>query len=314
MKQQVSIVLLTLMAAGAAGAQEGLPYVQRLHMPSRADDFGDPRAVTADPHTGEIFICDIRRNRVVIFDQQGLFLYQIPGGDVFRAPRDLAVDPEGYILLLATHQEKVGLVWLDFDGKFIESIPLSGLPETAAEPQLVSVAMSPEGDQFYLVDQANLQLWITDREGKLSTAIDLEVEVDLPEGEAQEQVLGHVDVYGNTVVMALPSAGSVFLFDLDGYLKGHVGLRGTAPCQTMFPVAAALTDDDHAVIVDQQRMLIMIWNTRNNECLGEYSGIGNMPGYVYRPVDLALDGAGRVYVSQGFEGRVQVFAGSMRAP
>jgi DNA-binding beta-propeller fold protein YncE len=314
MKQQISIALMILMAASAAGAQQGLPYVQRLHTPSLADDFGDPRAVTADPHTSEIFICDIRKNRVLIFDKQGLFLYQIPGGDVFRAPRDLAVDPEGYILLLATHQEKVGLIRLDFDGKFLESIPLTGLPETASEPHLVSVAMSPEGDQFYLMDQANLRLWITDREGKLSTAIDLEVEVNLPEGEAQEQVLGHVDVYGNRVVVATPSAGTVYLFDLDGNPTGHVGVRGTAPCQTMFPIAAALTDDDHAVIVDQQRMLIMIWDVRNNKCLGEYSGIGNAPGYVYRPSDMALDGEGRVYVTQGFEGRVQVFAGSMRAP
>jgi hypothetical protein len=314
MKQQVAIVLLILMTAGAAGAQEGLTYVQRIHMPSKADDFGYPRSVTADPHTGEIFICDIRMNRVVIFDGQGLFLYQIPGGDIFRAPRDLALDPEGYILLLATHQEKVGLVRLDFDGKFIESIPLSGLPETASEPQLFSVAMSMDGDQFYLMDQANLTLWITDRKGKYSNAVDLKTDVDLLEDDPQEQVLGHVDVYANTVVVAVPTAGTVFLFDLDGYPKGSVGIRGTAPCQTMFPVAAALTTDDHALILDQQRMHIMIWNISSNECLGQYSGIGNKPGYVYQPIDLALDGAGRAYVTQGFEGRVQVFAGSKRAP
>lgn len=314
MKQQISIFLLILMVAGSAAAQQGLPYVQRIHMPARADDFGDPRAVAADHHTGEVFICDIRKNRVGIFDKQGLFLYQIPGGDVFRAPRDVAVDPDGYILLLANHQEKVGLVLLDFDGKYMETISLSGLPETASEPRLLSVAMSPDGDQFYLMDQANLKLWITDRKGKITTAIDLVVEVDLPLNQAQEQIVGHVDVYGDTLVVASPSAGQVFLYDLDGYPKGHVGIRGTAPCQTMFPVAAALTDDDHAVILDQQRMLIMIWNVPDNECLGEYSGIGNMPGFVYQPSDLALDGSGRVYITQGYDGRVQVFAGSMRAP
>jgi hypothetical protein len=314
LKQQIWIILLILMAAGTAGSQEGLTYVQRVYMPSKADDFSFPESVTADPHTGEIFICDIRKNRVVIFDRQGLFLYQIPGGDVFRAPRDLALDPEGYILLLATHQEKVGLIRLDFDGKFIESIPLSGLPDTAVEPQILSVAMSTDGNQFYLLDQANLALWITDSRGRFSSAIDIATEVDLPEGDPREQLLAHVDVYANTVVIAIPTAGAVFLFDLDGYPKGSVGVRGTAPCQTMFPVAAALTNDGHAIILDQQRMLIMIWNVPNNECLGEYSGIGNKPGYVYRPLDLALDGAGRAYVTQGFEGRVQVFAGSMRAP
>jgi hypothetical protein len=218
------------------------------------------------------------------------------------------VDPEGYILLLARSELEVRLLLLDFDGKFIEFVDLSGLPASVREPQIVSVAMSPEGDQFYLLDQANLHVWITNRKGEVVGMINLAIEID--EGELLEQVLGHVDVYGDTVLVPVPTQGTVYLYDLDGKPKGWVGIQGTAPCRTMFPVAAALTNDGRAVIADLQRMLIMIWDTSNNTCLGEYSGIGNGPGFVYQPHDLALDGAGRVYVSQVYEGRVQVWAGS----
>jgi hypothetical protein len=280
-------------------------------MPSRADDFSNPKSVTADLHTGEIFICDLRNNRIVIFDHQGLFLYMIPGGEVFRTPIDIAVDPQGYILLLARNELAVRLLLLDFDGKFIEFVDLSGLPASVREPRIISVAMSPDGGQFYLLDEANLHVWITTRKGEVVGMINLTLEMD--EGDLLEQILSHVDVYGDTVMVPIPTLGTVYLYDLDGKSKGWVGIRGTAPCQTMFPVAAALADDGRAVIADLQRMLIMIWDTSNNKCLGEYSGIGSRPGFVYQPHDLALDGAGRVYVSQIYEGRVQVWTGSASA-
>ena len=50
------------------------------------------------------------------------FLYQITGGQRFSGPRDLAVDPNGYILLAARFGDDTGLAWLDFDGRFINTV------------------------------------------------------------------------------------------------------------------------------------------------------------------------------------------------
>ena len=288
-----------------------IEYSARLRMPSRLDRLGFSRAVTADLHTGEIFVCDTYGQRIVIFDRLGLFLYQIPGGDHFRTPLDIAVDPDGYLLVLAWRGREEEILRLDFDGKLLGALALSGLPEEAAPPALVSIALSPSGQQLYALDQANQRLWIAGRDGAVEASFDLAA--DLTEKDARESLLGHVDVYADTVLVALPTAGRVRLLDLNGRPKGTVGLKGTAPCQTAFPVAAALGSDGNLVIVDLQRMLFMVWDPRANRCLGEYSGIGNAPGFVYQPRDLALDGEGRIYVSQGFEGRVQVFAGGSPA-
>ncbi len=304
-----AVTLATLWAAGA-GAQTGPSYTSRLHMPSRLDELGFSRSVTADLHTGEVFVCDGRRHRLVIFDRNGLFLYQIPGGKNFRAPLDVAVDPDGYILLLARHQSEPALLRLDFDGKLLEQIILTGLTEDGA-PDLVSIALSPAGDRIYALDQAHLRLWIAGRDGAVSGSVDLAAE--LTEDQAQEFLLGHVDVYGDTVLVAAPTAGRVHLYDLAGRHLRSVGLKGTAPCQSAFPVAAALDAGGDVWMVDSQRALFMRWDPRANRCLGETSGFGNAPGYVYKPSDLALDGEGRIYVSQGFEGRVQVFAGAAPA-
>ncbi len=316
-------VLVLIAGRTAQGSTPEIRYAQRLRMPSSQDQLGNPRAVHADLHTGEVFVCDTRRNRVVIFDRQGLYLYQIPGGEIFRAPVDVAVDPEGTILVLgrrgierfAAPAERARsaaaarrLIHLDFDGKFLREVPLSGLPEGSLEPNPISVALAPAGDRLYLVDQANQHLWLADRDGKIRGGIDLAA--DLEPDERREQLIGHVDVYGDTVLVAVPTAGRVLLFDLDGGSRAHLGIKGASPCQLMFAVAAARTANGRILVLDQRRMLYMLWDPGTNRCLAEYSGFGNAPGALYQPADLALDGEGRVWISQGFEGRVQVFAGA----
>jgi DNA-binding beta-propeller fold protein YncE len=309
----ITLAIVLAASAPAAVAAEGdLPaapaYQQLLQLPTRGDQLGFPGSVIADLHTGEVFVPDIRNRRIAIFDHRGMFLYQVTGGEQFTGPRDLAVDPEGYILLTARIDEGVGLAWLDFDGRFIRPVVLAGKElEGAATPDLVSVALSPDGTTLFALDQANLTLWIADREGRVLKAVAL---VEQKESYGQgDFLLGHVDVYGDRVLVAIPSLGRIQVYDLEGRQLHSVGRQGTATCRTGFPMAAALDKDGNIIVIDQQRTLGMVWNMVSNKCLQEFSGIGRSPGAMYQPNDLALDRRGNVYVSQGFEGRVQVYKG-----
>ncbi len=293
-------------AAGTAAAQEPA-YVRRLVLPVAEDQIGYPPGVTADPHTGETFVCDARMNRVLVFDSEGLFLYEMPGSDAFNAPQDVAIDPEGRLVVAASHDLHPAVVELDFDGLFLREVRLSGLPEGAAEPHVGSLAISPRGDRLYLLDGSNLRVWISNRDGEVQGSIDLAA--GLSAEEIRDLIPGHVDVYGETVLVAIPSFSQVRLFDLDGRPVKVVGIRGTAPCTLAFPTAAALAGEDELVIVDQQRMLVLRWSVSSNRCLGEYFGLGDAPGYLYYPMDLALDRSGQLFVSQGYEGRVQMYRG-----
>lgn len=298
---------LAIFAVASPGLCVDKPqYLQRLRLPTLDDDLRHSRSVVADLHTDEVFVCDLHRHRIAIFDRRGVFLYQIPGGNRFRAPRDLAVDPDGFILLAATRDGVPGLIWLDFDGLFVRDLPLSGALLDGTEPVVpVSVALSGDGQTAYVLDQANRKLWIADREGRVRRGVALDE--NLEEEDALEQIFGHVDVYGDTVLVAIPTEGQVFLFDLDGTRRKWVGTKGTATCQTAFPTAGALDREGNVVVVDSQKALGTIWKRDGNRCLLEFSGIGRSPGALYQPADVALDSRGRIYVSQGFEGRVQVF-------
>lgn len=281
-------------------------FVRGLSLPVFGDSIGYPRGVSADLHARELFVCDTRLNRVLIFDREGLFRHEIAGGDVFLAPRDVAVDPEGYLVLAAIRQGRAALLELDFDGLFLREIVLS-LPEGAVEPRYVSVALSSGGERVYALDAENLRLWIARRNGEVEGSVDFAS--GLSERQRYDVILGHVDIYGDTVLVAIPSAAEVRTFELDGTPRKIIGRRGTARCMLAFPVAAALDDRGELVIVDQQRMVVLRWNHEANRCLDEYIGLGAAPGFLYYPMDLALDGSGQIFVSQGFEGRVQMYSG-----
>jgi hypothetical protein len=299
-----ALALATIVSAPVE-AQEPT-FVRGLDLPVFGDSIGYPRGVSADLHARELFVCDTRLNRILIFDREGLFRHEIPGGDVFLAPRDVAVDPEGYLVLAAIRQRRAALLELDFDGLFLREIVLS-LPEGAVEPRVVSVALSPAGDRIYALDSANLVLWIARRNGDVEGSVDLAA--GLSEKERHDVILGHVDVYGDTVLIAIPSTAEVRTFELDGTPRKVIGRRGTARCMVAFPVAAALNDQGELVIVDQQRMVVLRWSHEANRCLDEYIGLGAAPGFLYYPMDLALDGSGQIFVAQGFQGRVQMYSG-----
>jgi len=306
----MSRLLWILLALGAARAAVSQPlpeihYSFRLFLPVQGDFFRKPLAVTADWEVGEIFVSDSLTNRILIFDRDGLFRFELSGGYFFRSPLDLAVDKEGYMFLLAYFRGRRAVSLLDFDGKFIEEIQLSGTTEAEREPRLKSLALSPDGNRLYFLDDANQRMWITDRKGTVLSSQDLAN--DLTEQEALEQVLGRVDVYHDTVLVAVPTAGQVYLYDLDGTWRTGVGIKGTAPCQTPFPIAAALDLSGNVIVADLKMSQLMIWDPATNNCLGAHGALGNAPGAFIRPVDLTLDRSGRIFVTQQFEGRVQAF-------
>jgi len=303
--------ILAVASAVTAAAQEPV-FVRKLVLPVAQDAIGYPHGVTADPHTGEVFVCDSRTSRILIFDADGLFLYEIPGGDRFAAPQDITVDPEGLLVVVASHDRRRAVVELDFDGLFLREVELQNLPESVEAPRISSLALSPTGETLYLLDSVNLRVWMARRSGEITGSIDLAA--GLSEREAEELILGHIDVYGDTLLLAVPSFSQVRMFTLDGKPSKVVGRPGTASCTLAFPTAAALSREGELVVVDQQRMLVMRWNPETNLCLGEYIGLGAAPGYLYYPIDLALDRAGHLFVGQGFDGRVQMYEGLLPAP
>lgn len=307
------LVVCGLLSAVAPSAGVEVRYLRRLALPVSGDDIAYGNCVTADPRTGEAFVCDPRTSRILIFDRNGFFDFQILGGTQVVAPEDVAVDPEGLLLVLARRGQVEVPIELDFDGLYRRDVPLVGLPSDAAPPSLGSIALSPSGDRLYAVDGANLRLWIADRDGRVLSSVDLASGVT-EEDERRNYAPAHVDVYGDRVVVPQPLLGRVLVFTLDGEQVGIVGQRGSAPGQLGYPTAAAIDRDGDVIVLDSQRMIVARWRIAGNRLLSEHLGLGDRPGDLYFPYDMALDPEGRLYVAQSADGKVQVFDGFGAAP
>lgn len=305
----VPALILWVTLCTGAGAQ--VEYLKTLRVPTAGDAFLYPKAVTADLNTGEVFVCDTRGHRVLIFDAEGLFEYEINGGTVFRAPFDIGIDPDGYLILLANHEARRAVLELDFDGLFLREIRLSGLPDGIREPQLTSLALSSAGDRIYLLDRRNVRVWIANRDGEIVGSIDLGAE--MTEEARRDALFGHVDVSADRVLVGFPRAGRIRTYDLDGTLLSTIGAAGSGGCELSFPVAVVADARGHYLVVDSHRSIFSTWDVDQNLCLSDHYGFGYAPGYLYFPTDLTLDAAGRIYVSQPYEGRVQVYQGEAPA-
>lgn len=303
--------LVLLLPATAVGGLLELTYLQRLRMPVASDDIGYGQSVTADPHTGEVFVCDPRSDRILIFDADGNFSFQILGGIDFSNPRDIAVHPEGYLVVLVNLDARSVPVELDFDGKFIRPIDLWPVSEDLIDSRFVSVAISPDGEQIFLLDDGNLDIWIVASTGEVIDRVSLRAGMSDEEGE--EIIVGQIDVYGSHLLVALPSHSEIRKYSLEGKLLDRVGIKGVSACKLGRPTAAALTESGEYLIIDQQRMFLVHWSATGNQCLGDYIGIGAAPGYLYYPNDLSLGVEGDLYIAQSFDGRVQKYTGLPRA-
>ena len=142
------LALLLLGASFHAAFGQKPRYVQRLQLPVSRDDIGYGQAVTTDPHTDEVFVCDPRSNRILIFDNEGFFKFQILGDIEFSAPRDLAVDPDGLLLIIGNRGARQMPIELDFDGAFRQALDFAASSTLPTAPILSSIALSVDGESI----------------------------------------------------------------------------------------------------------------------------------------------------------------------
>ncbi len=74
-------------------------FVRFLTLPGEGNHFLRPRTAL-DHHHDELMVVDPGHNRVVIFDPNGTYRFEIAGGERFSMPFDVAVDSEGFIHIL----------------------------------------------------------------------------------------------------------------------------------------------------------------------------------------------------------------------
>jgi DNA-binding beta-propeller fold protein YncE len=257
-----------------------------------------PVSVTLEPRTGELCVADAASQTIDVFDAHGLHRFQTNRMAALSMPMDASVDSSG------------GFVFTDAargGGRTIRRLDFLGEPEPY-EPQLPRPGWNPT----HLLLTSDGGYVTVDAEGLLAKhdaatgALLWMTELVEPSWERADLLGRPAESPGGRIYVPNPGVGAVEVVEADG--SGHVtfGSRGTKRGELMFPVGVAFGPGGLVLVLDRGKQCVVGFDPAH-QFAGEFGRFGLRTGELYFPVAIAAAGDGRVWIAQGFEGRVQIF-------
>jgi DNA-binding beta-propeller fold protein YncE len=254
--------------------------------------FQGPRGIAVDQKRGQVYVVDTGNRRVQVFGLDGGFIAVWDRGDeAFEEPFDVVVDSRGEVYVL------------DTVAQFIQRYGASGELHGAIGRDLGfyrprGLAIDDQ-DNLYVADTGN------NRVVKIT-----------PSGQQLSQFGGQGPGPGQMdqpTDVAVDTSGRMYVADT--YNLRVQALDPAGRYLREWPISGANTfDSPHVVlgpggqvfITDPEAHVVIAYDGAGR-ALGQWGGFGQAAGQFHKPISLAFDGAGRVYVTDAYNHRVQVF-------
>jgi len=257
-----------------------------------------PVAATVGPENLELCITDAGSRTIDVFDAHGLHRFRTDEMSGLSMPRDACVDSGR------------GFVFLDHDvdrGTTIRRLNFLGEPEPY-EPEIPREGWAPQhllltrDGPYVTVDGQGLLAEHDPESGALRWKREL---VD-PAWERSDLLGRPAEAADGRIYVPNAGSGVVHVVEADGSSHTSFGRRGTKRGELAFPVGVAFAPGDVVLVLDQMKHTILVYDAACR-FVTELGRFGFSAGELYFPVAIAAGPDGRVYVAQGFEGRVQTY-------
>ncbi|RME22388.1 MAG: hypothetical protein D6800_11080, partial [Candidatus Zixiibacteriota bacterium] len=125
-------------------------FLYQLDPPGQTNGFLRPGAICADPVAHEVLVVDEGHNRIVVFNEEGIYRFEFSVAPYCGSVRDLAVSSDGFVFVIGSTADGVKLFRFDFDGQFLGEVahPATG----DSERVLVSSLGLDSQDRLFLLD------------------------------------------------------------------------------------------------------------------------------------------------------------------
>lgn len=264
--------------------------------------YGDPPlsrsiSITLEPATGEYCVTDEHQQTVNVFDAAGNHRYQTSAISQLSRPRDASIDTEGGFVLTDVRDNYRTIRRLNFLGEPVPYEP--ELPREDWSPRRLRITRD---GNFITLDRDGLMCCHDGSDGSLIWTRQI-----TDRGADDADLLGRpAEAPDGSLYVANGLGGVVFVFGPDGEPRAQFGKKGSRPGEFAFPIAVCFAADGRILVLDQVKHKIAILD-ENHDFLAEWGRVGFPPGTFYNPTDFMVTAEGRVHVTQGFEGRIQVF-------
>lgn len=258
--------------------------------------------VRVDPQTDETYV--IYQNIVRIFHPSGMEVFSFGDDLDLGHIVDSAVDRGGNIILLSYKESRPLVTRCNFRGVPVAAVEIRNLP---AGVSFGPSRMIYREGLLYFASLSTASVIVTDEAGEFRRHIDFlsMLELDARQQGGAEMIGFTVDGDGS-IFFTIPTLFKVFKLSPDGKLASF-GRSGSAPGRFGVIAGIASDADGHLVIADKLKCVVMVFD-REFGFITEFGYRGPRPENLIVPDEVAVDGRGRVYVSQGRSRGVSVFA------
>ncbi len=261
--------------------------------------------LAADPKANEVYVTDSRENDVAIFDEHGMEIYRFGQDAPIGNLSGVAVDKEGDILVLySTIGGRRQILLCNFRGEVISNVELKDLPAEFAG--FSPGRMIYRDEKLYLADPGGMQIVVADIQGNFQRGYDVGSLLGLDRAKRADTGLDGfgLDRDGN-ILLTSALLFSAYRLSPSGVITGF-GERGSAPGK--FGIVGDIVSDERGniFVADRLRSVVLIFN-HDLKFLNEFGYRGFSAENLIGPASLAVDGAGRIYVSQLRNRGVSVF-------
>lgn len=268
--------------------------------------FNQPRDVFADPHTGEIYVADSLNDRIRIFNDSGMPLFEFGSMETLRRPRQVVVDSQGNIYALHSESGNGVISIFNFRGKHIGRLSFDDVPMDEPVIQPKRLAIDRQDNLYVLDDQYTIKrIFVFNADGEFLKSF--RIMTDLDEKLTKETFAGKFCVAPDgTLFIPNPVIGMVYVYSPKGEFLRYIGRKGGGSPGTLnFPVDVAVDGYGRVVVLDKTVSAVILYD-RQGTYLGQFGGMGKSYGWFIWPNSIDLDAEGRVYVAQVPGNRVQV--------
>ncbi len=265
-----------------------------------------PSSLGVDPASGEIYIVDSGNNRIVVCDSFFYPVYVLGKSRGILSPNCLVWTGQGDLLIAQSphgtpRKASISVYSVTFRNR--ANILFEGF--SGADKFMPIRLAEDKKNQLYVAGQDRNGIVILDPKGKYLRELVPEDEIA---GTKKPVRIADMDIADNGNIFLLsPEAGRVFVYSAEGEFLYKFGEKGGSSGKLSQPQGLAIDEQRRRLyIVDYMRHSVSAYSMEG-EFLFEFGGRGWGPGWFQYPTDVVVDSKQRVYVSDKFNHRVQVF-------
>lgn len=280
---------------------DAIIYENSITHDEEEDKLSMPSFVMVDQKMNELYVVD-GRSRIMIYTSDLFPLYIMNSENGIESPHGLALDDEGNLYVAqssSTGNSRNRISVYKSCLRKDRDIYIEGF-EGAETFLPYRLAIDRRGNIF--VSSSHYPgVLVLNNQGTL-------IDILAPEEKGKKVTLTNVTIdEAGRIYLVSEDAGHIYIYDRNRKIIASFGEKGGSTGKLSRPRSIAIDNyNGNMFVVDYMRHAVTIYSS-SGSYIQEFGGLGWGAGWFQHPNDIAIDSKGRIFVSDLFNHRVQIF-------